>query len=109
MRPLQRVTAPTVEVLQALLAAAEPVWGLRLVKATGRPAGSVYPILSRLEESGWITGSWEDDPDRDGPRRRLYSFTADGEAAAHEVVRAFQARQRASATGWGPAIPGGAA
>jgi len=107
MQPLQRVTAPTVEVLRALLDAGEPVWGLRLVKATGRPAGSVYPILSRLEESGWLVGQWEDDTGRDGPRRRLYRFTVDGEPAAREVVAAFEAR-RAPVTLWSPAIPGGA-
>lgn len=107
MQPLQRVTAPTVEVLRALLDAGEPVWGLRLVKATGRPAGSVYPILSRLEESGWLVGEWEADSGRDGPRRRLYRFTSAGEPSAREVVAAFEAR-RAPVSLWSPVIPGGA-
>lgn len=75
MEPLQRVTAPTLDVLQALLAQEEPLWGLVLIKTTGRPSGTVYPILERLERQGWITGSWDDDPDRSGPRRRRYAFT----------------------------------
>ncbi|PZE24971.1 MULTISPECIES: PadR family transcriptional regulator [unclassified Curtobacterium] len=98
MEPLQRVTAPTLDVLQALLAQEEPLWGLVLIKTTGRPSGTVYPILERLERQGWITGSWDDDPDRSGPRRRRYAFTGEGRVAARDLVAsADEHRARAAA------------
>lgn len=94
MEPLTRVTAATVAVLRALDCEPEPQWGLRLVKATGLQPGSVYPILDRLERRGWVTSSWEEDPARSGPRRRLYRLTADGAAAAVRTCAEFDARQR---------------
>lgn len=86
MEPLSRLTPATADVLAALLDAGEPTWGLRVVYATGRPAGSVYPILERLERAGWVGSVWEDDPDRSGPRRRFYELTADGVPAARDAV-----------------------
>ena len=86
MEPIRRVTAPTLDVLEALLAGDGPTWGLLVIKATGRQAGTVYPILERLERQGWVASSWDDDADRPGPRRRLYEFTADGVVAARELV-----------------------
>jgi PadR family transcriptional regulator PadR len=91
MEPLLRVTAPTLDVLAALLAAEGPTWGLLLMKTIGRPSGTVYPILERLERQGWITSSWDDDAERSGPRRRLYAFTADGQQAATDLVDARRA------------------
>ncbi|WP_341952485.1 PadR family transcriptional regulator [Salinibacterium sp. TMP30] len=88
MEPLSRVTAATLDVLGALTAAPQPLWGLRVVKSTRRPAGSVYPILERLERLGWVTSEWEDDPERTGPRRRLYELTSDGTAAASTLLTA---------------------
>lgn len=94
MQPLPRTTPATTDVLRALLDEPGPTWGLRLVKSTGRPTGTVYPILERLQAAGWVISSWEDDQERPGPRRRLYSLTTDGAAAARSVV-ASAAAQRA--------------
>ncbi|QNO36838.1 helix-turn-helix transcriptional regulator [Protaetiibacter sp. SSC-01] len=96
MEPLSRLTPATAEVLHALLDAGAPVWGLRIVHETGRPAGSVYPILSRLESAGWVTSVWEDDPSRSGPRRRLYELTADGVPAARAAVARIRGTGAAS-------------
>jgi DNA-binding PadR family transcriptional regulator len=82
---LARVTPATVAVLRALLLAEEPSWGLRIVGETGRPAGSVYPILARLEDGGWVTSEWDEAAER-GPRRRLYELTADGRVSALDLV-----------------------
>lgn len=92
MDPLRRVTPATVDVLDVLLHTEPPVWGLRIVKASGRPAGSVYPILERLERMGWLSSSWEDDPGRSGPRRRLYTLRGDAVASARAVVLSARAR-----------------
>jgi len=94
MDPLSRITPATTDVLQSLLGEGVPVWGLRIVKQTGRPAGSVYPILERLERAGWVESAWEGAPERSGPRRRLYTLTADGAVAARAALDRAAARSR---------------
>ena len=37
---------------------------------------SLYPLLYRLEERGWLKGAWVEKPDE--RRRRFYSVTAEG-------------------------------
>jgi DNA-binding PadR family transcriptional regulator len=101
MKPLERATPATADVLEAMLNAGEPIWGLRIVKAIGRPAGSVYPILERLEGLGWATSFWDDDADRPGPRRRLYQLEDGARALAQAVV--LQVRQRTARVAFAPA------
>lgn len=112
MEPLSRVTAATVDVLRSLIAAGEATWGLRIVRDAGRPPGTVYPVLDRLERAGWVGSAWEDDADRAGPRRRLYELTADGALAARSTVAEFAARTQrvaASPTGTTAAVQATAA
>ena len=94
MEPLSRITPATIDVLSVLQDTDGPCWGLLVIKSSGRPAGSVYPILERLEANGWVTSSWEDDPSRVGPRRRYYELTPDGATSARAVITEF-ARKRA--------------
>jgi len=78
------------EVLAAFhQAPADPQYGLQLMKATGIKAGSLYPILQRFEDDGWIEAEWEDvDPSQQGrPRRRLYKMTGLGQQVAHAELR----------------------
>ncbi|MFT4279660.1 PadR family transcriptional regulator [Microbacterium sp.] len=86
MDPLTRVTAATADVLDVLLQAEDPVWGLHVVGLTGRPAGSVYPILERLERLGWITSEWEEPSERRGARRRLYVLSGEARTAAGAAI-----------------------
>jgi PadR family transcriptional regulator, regulatory protein PadR len=91
MTPLSRITEATVAVLEILTRHDEPCWGLLLIKESGKPAGSVYPILDRLENAGWVTSSWETDASRPGPRRRYYRLTDDGATAAAAAIRKLRA------------------
>lgn len=106
MKPLARVTAATVDVLSSLIEGRDSIWGLQIIRATGRPPGSVYPILERLERSGWVASEWEADSERSGPRRRFYRLTADGAAAARQAVNDFRPRSAVgAATVARPVVP----
>jgi PadR family transcriptional regulator, regulatory protein PadR len=55
-------------------------YGLELSKRAGLATGTIYPILTRLEQAGWVVSGWEErDPGVVGrPRRRLYWLTQEG-------------------------------
>jgi DNA-binding PadR family transcriptional regulator len=91
------ITVPVAKVLAALLS--EPTadrYGLDLMKATGLPSGTLYPILVRLERAGWLRAHWEDvDPVRAGrPARRYYRLSADGVTHARTGLAALHAQTR---------------
>jgi DNA-binding PadR family transcriptional regulator len=76
-----RLTGPTLKVLGALIQAPiEGFSGADLSKATAVPSGTLYPILIRFENAGWLASEWEvGDPAQLGrPRKRLYIFTTVG-------------------------------
>jgi PadR family transcriptional regulator, regulatory protein PadR len=81
-RELKRGSA---ELLILALLEARPRHGYELSKLIkDRSAGqltfhidSLYPLLYRLEERGWIKGTWVEKPDE--RRRRYYRVTAQGE------------------------------
>lgn len=81
---MERVTQPTLDVLEALLGAEDlELHGWAIMKATGRSGPTVYKILERLSGAGLVSERWEDRPIEDGkPRRRYYRLTP------HGVVRA---------------------
>jgi PadR family transcriptional regulator len=82
-----RVTDATLDVLEVLLGEDQELYGLKIAKATGRPTGSVFPILARLEQLGWVISEWESgDPAARGPRRRFYRLSGDGLPRARELV-----------------------
>ena len=85
---IQRVTPQTLKVLSSLIGATDPIWGLELVRRTGLMTGTVYPILDRLEELGWVRSYWEEPNDRPGPRRRFYVLTETGMNDGQELLGA---------------------
>jgi PadR family transcriptional regulator, regulatory protein PadR len=87
-----RVTLQGVKVLGTFLAAYEEsvkseLSGADVMKKSGVSSGTMYPLLIRLEEAGWLNSRWEEtEPQELGrPRRRLYSLTGTGVHAAREV------------------------
>lgn len=92
-----RLTMPTLAVLDRLAGARgdDPVWGLRICEETGLGPGTVYPILERLQDAGWVTATWEDPQPSGRPRRRFYEITSTGRlerASALEARAAKRAR-----------------
>ena len=80
-----RLTVPVAKTLAALVSdPAGDHYGLELMKATGLPSGTLYPILARLERAGWVESRWEDvDPvQARRPARRYHRLTADGAVEA---------------------------
>jgi transcriptional regulator len=49
---------------------------------------SLYPLLYRLEERGWIQGRWVEKPQQ--RRRRYYSLTREGKKVLAEQRRSWQ-------------------
>jgi PadR family transcriptional regulator, regulatory protein PadR len=50
---------------------------------------SLYPLLYRLEERGWIKGVWVEKPDE--RRRRVYKVTREGRKVLAEQRRTWEA------------------
>ncbi len=94
-----RMTQPVQRVLRELLAAdSGERYGLELSAAADLATGTLYPIMARLEQAGWVESSWED-PARhvaEGrPRRRYYRLTRDGaDLASAALAKADRARAR---------------
>ncbi|MDV5145503.1 PadR family transcriptional regulator [Streptomyces exfoliatus] len=87
MRTPFRITSTTLDVLEAFLASSGELHGFAVAKAAGKPTGSVYPILARLEQAQWLSSHWETENPHEGrPRRRFYELTVDGTAAAKTVL-----------------------
>ena len=55
-------------------------YGFEMMRVTGLPSGTVYPLLRRLEHAGLVFSTWEDvDPSEEGrPQRRVYVATEEG-------------------------------
>ncbi|HET9257583.1 MAG TPA: helix-turn-helix transcriptional regulator [Pseudonocardiaceae bacterium] len=80
-----RVTDPTLAVLDVLLGPDDQLWGLKIAHKVGRPTGSVFPILARLEQKGWVVSEWETSEAR-GARRRFYQLTPEGVDGARALL-----------------------
>jgi PadR family transcriptional regulator, regulatory protein PadR len=88
----RRPSAQTLAVLTALGDRPRDwLYGLELAAATGLKSGSLYPILIRLADRGWLESQWLE-PQRQGrPPRHAYRITAAGRAALSEATKAAPA------------------
>jgi DNA-binding PadR family transcriptional regulator len=72
------MSSQTTRVLAAM--AADPSrWyhGYELLGVTGLKSGSLYPILIRLSDQGWLETAWEHDTPPGRPRRHLYRLSGE--------------------------------
>lgn len=97
-----RITSAVFAVLRELLARDER-FGLDLIRETGLPSGTVYPILARLEDAEWVVSRWDESPSR-GPRRRLYTLTPEGVREAQGAAASLTPAARVMLT-TGPVRP----
>ena len=80
MTRTRRPSAATLNILNCLSEASEGLHGYALMKAAGLASGTLYPILARLADRGWLEKSWETGPETSGPPRRIYTLTPVGRA-----------------------------
>jgi DNA-binding PadR family transcriptional regulator len=82
-----RITKPLVAVLTELLAADDrELHGWVIKERTGKPSSTVYRILERLTELGWLTTRWAASPKPNRPSRCYYRLTPLGETRAREIL-----------------------
>jgi len=65
---------------------AQPEYGYALMKATGLKSGTLYPILMRLTDRGFLMASWEEPQSPGRPPRQTYQLTAKGRRYAKDVL-----------------------
>jgi PadR family transcriptional regulator PadR len=76
-------------------------YGFELMKLTGMASGSLYPMLARLEEAGWLTRGKEIiDPRAAGrPPRMNYTITGAAVVAARLQLAALSDQYRPPVVG----------
>jgi PadR family transcriptional regulator PadR len=109
-----RFDGATTAVLDVLLDAFDQrveVHGWQIMHRARRSGPSVYRALDRLEESGWVTATWEVlKGGEQRPRLRFYRITADRVEAARAHVEHHardRVRRLSPRFGFGAAMTGG--
>lgn len=90
MRRERRSSVQTLSIFEALLARPR-AWrhGYDLSLETGLKSGTLYPVLMRLHDRGFLDSKWEESELPGRPPRRMYRLNAAGIAHA----RSERARQ----------------
>jgi DNA-binding PadR family transcriptional regulator len=87
---MQRLTRTMTRTLLAFLESPRSWrYGYDLMKVADLSSGTLYPLLARLSDDGWLESQWQDSELPGKPPRQLYRLTATGR------VRARQALERA--------------
>lgn len=73
-------------VLEALMVQPQ-AWryGYDLSKETGLKSGTLYPLLMRLSDQGWLEAEWRAPQQPGRPPRHAYRLTAEGLAMANSL------------------------
>lgn len=76
------VSGQTVSVLVALLGSESWRHGVSLSKETGVKPGTLYPMLARLHDDGFLEAEWQPSQSPGRPPRHVYRLNAAGRALA---------------------------
>jgi len=88
-----RLSGPTLKVLKLLIEKPrQGRSGADISRALHISSGTLYPLLARLENAGWLGSEWETiDPSEAGrPRRRFYKLTGLGQTRASRALAELQ-------------------
>lgn len=61
--------------------------GYDLMKATGLLSGTVYPLLMRMTDEGFVEAKWHEPAQPGRPARHVYRLTAKGLALARAALQ----------------------
>jgi len=61
-------------------------YGYDLMKVADVSSGTLYPLLARLAEDGWLESRWQESEHPGRPPRQLYRLTATGRARARQAL-----------------------
>ncbi|MGW7819695.1 PadR family transcriptional regulator [Streptomyces puniciscabiei] len=82
-------------------------YGLELAKALGCGAGTIYPVVRRMEEAGWLLSRTEEPDEPRGtarPPRIYYRINPDNLPAVRQRLAELDARRRAASPGGAPTL-----
>lgn len=79
-------TSPQTLLVLALLLESPRAWhyGYGISQRTSLRSGTLYPILSRLAELGWLDTKWAEAQQPGRPPRHTYRLTSEGAKAARQ-------------------------
>jgi DNA-binding PadR family transcriptional regulator len=89
---MQRLTRTMTRTLLAFLESPRSWrYGYDLMKVADLSSGTLYPILARLTEDGWLESRWQESDLPGKPPRQLYRLTAAGRVQARQALERAQA------------------
>lgn len=89
---MQRLTRTTTRALVVFLEAPRSWrYGYELMKLAEISSGTLYPLLARLTDDGWLESRWEESEQRGRPARQLYRLTATGRSEARLALERARA------------------
>lgn len=79
-----RAPSPQTRAVLEALKAQPQAWryGYDLSKETGLKSGTLYPLLMRLSDQGWLEAEWREPQQPGRPPRHAYRLTAEGLSVA---------------------------
>lgn len=70
-------------------------YGYNLMEKTGLASGTLYPMLMRLCDQGYLETKWIASPLAGRPPRHAYRLTASGRQLAHDASREIEGPDKA--------------
>ncbi len=79
-----RTLSPQTRTILSLMAGGGGEWlhGYELCRLGQIKSGTLYPMLIRLEEQGYLEAAWQEPAEPGRPPRHAYRLTAEGRALA---------------------------
>ncbi len=88
---MQRLTRTTTRALAAFLETPSSWrYGYDLMQVADLSSGTLYPLLARLADDGWLESRWEESELPGRPPRQLYRLTATGRVQARKALERAQ-------------------
>lgn len=88
---MQRLTRTTTRALVAFIETPRSWrYGYDLMQIAGLSSGTLYPLLARLADDGWLESRWEESELPGRPPRQLYRLTATGRVQARQALERAQ-------------------